>query len=50
MKNIQMKRIEKSLKRDAGFKPRLRYNDEELEFHPDTRRIEEMVRKGLHSK
>lgn len=43
VKSIQVKRIEKSLKRDAGFKPRLRFNDEELEFHPDTRRIEEML-------
>jgi len=50
MKNIQTRRIEKSLKRDAGFKPRLRYDNEELEFHPDTRRIEGMVKKGLHLK
>ncbi len=44
VKKIQLERIKKSLKRDAGYKPRLRYDDEELEFHPDTRRIEEMLK------
>lgn len=44
VKNIQVKRIEKSLKSDApGYQPRIIYNDKELEFHPDTRRIEIMM-------
>ena len=43
LKSVQVKRIRRSLKRDTGFKPRIRYDDEELEFHPDTRRIEEML-------
>ncbi len=45
VKKIQLERIKKSLKRDAGYKPRLKYDDNELEFHPDTRRIEEMLNK-----
>ncbi|MCP6720401.1 MAG: hypothetical protein KJI72_03750, partial [Patescibacteria group bacterium] len=50
-KKLQMSRIgtEKSRERgELGFKPRLIYSDEELEFHPDTRRIEEIVKKELH--
>lgn len=40
-KAAQIKRIESSLKSDSpGYKPRLIYSDFELEFHPDTRRIE----------
>ncbi len=36
LKNIQMKRIENYLKtHSAGPAPRLRYDDRELEFHPD---------------
>ena len=27
-----------------GYKPRVIYTDDELEFHPDTRRIEEMIK------
>jgi hypothetical protein len=44
VKRFQLERIEKSLKRDIGYKPRLRFDDEELEFHPNTRRIEEMLK------
>ncbi|HEY4475774.1 MAG TPA: hypothetical protein VJB92_03610 [Candidatus Paceibacterota bacterium] len=45
LKNLQIKRIEKSLKNDPpGYKPRLIYGDEELEFHPDTKRIEEFIK------
>jgi len=41
LKKIQVRRIERSLKSDApGYKPRIIYSDRELEFHPDTKRIE----------
>ena len=43
LKQIQIRRIEKSLKESAGFKPRLIFNDEELEFHPDTLRIDKLI-------
>lgn len=43
LKQIQIKRIEKSLKEGLGFEPRLVFNDEELEFHPDTLRIYNLV-------
>lgn len=43
LKRLQIKRIEKNLKTNLGYKPRVIYNDDELEFHPDTRRIEEMI-------
>ena len=45
LKSVQIKRMKRSLKRDVGYKPRIRYDDEELEFHPDTRRIEEILKK-----
>lgn len=36
LKGIQLARIEKTLVAyGTGFQPRLRYDDEELEFHPD---------------
>lgn len=39
LKNLQVKKIEKSLKTDQpGFEPRIKYSDDELEFHPDTSR------------
>lgn len=44
LKNVQVKRIEASLPKCIGYKPRIIYNDDELEFHPDTRRIEEMLK------
>ena len=40
LRNFQIKRIERTLKKDSGYKPRIIYSDEELEFHPDTRRTE----------
>lgn len=41
LKNIQIRRIERSLANDPpGYQPRIIYNDNELEFHPDTKRIE----------
>lgn len=41
LKNIQIKKIEKSLKTEKLYKPRIIFNDSELEFHPHTKRIEE---------
>lgn len=41
LRRIQVSRIEKSLKTDPpGYKPRIKYSDDELEFHPDTYRIQ----------
>jgi len=46
LKQIQLKRIRKNLPRyGSGFAPRLRFNDDELEFHPDTSRIQEILSK-----
>jgi hypothetical protein len=47
MKNWQIKRIEAGLKSGLGYKPRVFYGSEELEFHPDTKRIEDMLKSGL---
>ncbi|MFH0712788.1 MAG: hypothetical protein V2A55_02985 [Candidatus Jorgensenbacteria bacterium] len=48
VKSIQIRSIEKGIKNGVlGFKPRLRYSDKELEFHPDTRRIEKMIKGDL---
>jgi len=43
LKKIQIRRIEQSLSSQTGYKPRIVYNDNELEFHPDTKRIEEKL-------
>ena len=41
LRRIQIAKIERSLKKDPpGYNPRIIYGDDELEFHPDTRRIE----------
>lgn len=45
LKTVQVKKIEKSLKTVKQYKPRIIFNDGELEFHPDTKRIEEMLNK-----
>lgn len=45
LKLIQIKKIEKSPNTVKQYKPRVVFNDSELEFHPDTRRIEEMLNK-----
>jgi len=46
LKIPQVKRIKRNLKNDIpGYKPRIIYNDSELEFHPDTKRIEIMLGK-----
>ena len=46
LKQDQVKRIESGLPHSLGHKPRFIYNDDELEFHPDTRRIEELLKEG----
>jgi len=43
-KSLQIKRIERNLAKNLGYKPRIVYNDDELEFHPDTKRIDEIVK------
>lgn len=44
LRRAQISRIEKSLRNDPpGYKPRIKYNDEELEFHPDTKRIQDFL-------
>jgi len=43
LRKIQIQRIEKGLKDGLGFEPRLFFNDDELEFHPDTLRINKLV-------
>ncbi len=41
LKTLQIRRIERGLESEAmGYKPRIVYRDAELEFHPDTRRVE----------
>lgn len=40
LKKVQVARIERGIKDEAGHKPRILYSDSELEFHPDTRRTE----------
>ncbi|MBI3046574.1 MAG: hypothetical protein HYY86_03515 [Candidatus Harrisonbacteria bacterium] len=44
LKAIQIKRIERNLKTQIGHKPRIIFNDNELEFHPDTKRIENFLK------
>jgi len=38
-RKIQVRRIENGLSLETGYKPRIIYNDKELEFHPDTARM-----------
>ncbi|TSC81779.1 MAG: hypothetical protein G01um101419_746 [Parcubacteria group bacterium Gr01-1014_19] len=46
LRRLQLRRIERGLKNDPpGYKPRIIYGDDELEFHPDTRRIEALNEK-----
>lgn len=43
LKYLQIKKIERSLRTaSVGYKPRVVYNDNELEFHPDRRKFEEV--------
>lgn len=47
LKRIQISRIKSGMIHDkTGYKSRMIYNDNELEFHPDTRRIEEWLRRN----
>ena len=46
-KKIQISRIERGLKSQLGHQPRIIYNDNELEFHPDTKRIDDYLKGGL---
>ena len=45
LKQDQIKRIESGLPQALGYKPRFIYNEGELEFHPDTSRIEEILKR-----
>jgi len=45
LKILQMKRIKKKIKSQSGYKPRITYSDDELEFHPDTKRIDDFLQK-----
>ena len=45
LKKIQIRKIEKSPKITKTYNPRIIYNDNELEFHPNTKRIEELLKK-----
>jgi hypothetical protein len=45
LRKVQIRRIEKSLKSQPGYKPRIIYSDDELEFHPDTKRIGDFLQK-----
>lgn len=60
LKALQVKSIEKSIKRKLNpksrffmggseYKPRIRYGDDELEFHPDTKRIENYTSMNMSS-
>lgn len=43
LKDMQTRRIKEGLESEMGYMPRIIFNDNELEFHPDTRRIEEII-------
>lgn len=44
LRRVQVGRIERGLKNDPpGYKPRIIYNNNELEFHPDTYRINSYI-------
>ena len=40
LRNIQVRRIEKSIMQVPSYKPRIIYSDQEMEFHPNTQRID----------
>jgi len=50
LKNFQIKRMKRWLEPNLGYKPRVICNDDELELHLDTKRIEEMVKSGVFNK
>ncbi len=41
LKNIQLRKMQAQQESARGYKPRIIVSDDELEFHPDTKRIEE---------
>ena len=44
LRRLQLGRIKNNLKSEKlGFEPRVVYSDEELEFHPDTKRIHNLL-------
>ncbi len=43
LKKLQLRRIEAHVAHDKGYNPQVRYDDEEVRFHIDTRRIDEWV-------
>lgn len=43
LRRLQIRKIERGIMHARGYRPRIIYSDAELEFHPDTRRIEEMI-------
>ncbi len=47
LKKIQIKKIEIAANRASVYKPRIIISDEELEFHPDTKRIQEYLKRTL---
>ena len=47
LKKIQIRKIEESLKKTEIYKPRIICNDNELEFHPHTKRIEELLKGAI---
>ncbi|MBI2024844.1 MAG: hypothetical protein HYT03_02035 [Candidatus Harrisonbacteria bacterium] len=44
LRKIQISRIENGIQKELGHNPRIIYTDQELEFHPDTARIELLER------
>ena len=44
-KRAQIRKIKSNKESDNVYAPRIIFNDNELEFHPDTRRIEEYIEK-----
>lgn len=46
LKEIQIKRIKRGFVPNKGFAPRIRVTDDELEFHPDTKRINELTKEA----
>lgn len=43
LKSIQVSRIERGINDKNNHNPRIIYSDDELEFHPDTKRIDNMI-------
>ena len=43
LKNFQLQRINDNLSKKIGYRARMKFTDYELEFHPDTERIEKWI-------